>query len=233
MDHYQITQDESSDRFVDNVLVEEAFQAISNIYLNKISETYYAVGEYILERFFEGNIEFARNKSGKNINSFYALEMKFNPKNKEKRIPSKSWIYNAINLVVDRHDMNKSTSYQRLSISHKIELLPIKDLAKKEQLSELIIKYNLSVQKTRKSIYSTKIHHKKGLLSLISQPELLYTDDYKEICSIKNLRKIDEQKREKTLQKARHKLEKIQTELDERKVWVKNLKKLVKEIEKL
>lgn len=219
-------------------LITSAFDEIRNIYLNKTHETVYALGECILKHFYAGNIENIRNNTptdGKSLNKL-TRECEANIEGL-----SRAWLYASANLLVDRNDMKDCHEYQQLSVSHKFHLLQIHEIEEKKNLAVQIFKEDLSVRKTieLKSQYliehdtgddkdSGKKPRKKTLRSLIKQPHLLATPEYKDIKSSDSIQALKEEEKKAILGDAEIQLGKIKKSLDKYKVGKQQLESLIK-----
>lgn len=145
-------------------LVEEAFNRIKDIYFSHAQQVYQEVANYLIETFFNNDIDLVRKRSPAKdkINSFNKLIQRL--KDEDARLPKRSWLYNAIGLHLDAHDLNDSDlvhTYGQLSVSHKVQLLAIRDLDQKKELIGEISEKGYSVRSLQKRI--TELKPKKPL----------------------------------------------------------------------
>lgn len=129
------------------VSVDKSFSDIRDIFLDHYHNALIEVGHYLLENFFDGDIERVRTMIPVHGESFYQLIEMVQADSGSS--PSKSWLYNSIKLLVDEHDLRDFQTYGNLPISHKIELLPVKDSNNKKILITDTYKNNYSVRQLR------------------------------------------------------------------------------------
>jgi succinate dehydrogenase/fumarate reductase-like Fe-S protein len=70
-------------------------------------------------------------------------------------LPKKTWLYNSLGLLVDKDDLVNTDTFQtygNLSMSHRIQLLPIDDLEQKKELIVEIEEKNYSVRDLHKRV---------------------------------------------------------------------------------
>ena len=72
------------------------------------------------------------------------------------KAPSKSWIYNAVNLAIDCEDYKSIKHYEKLLLSHKILLFPISDRRIKEYLIKEIALGSYTVSQLKDRIAEIK-----------------------------------------------------------------------------
>lgn len=211
----------------DNELVEKAYQNLFEIFSSHYENAMKDAGKYILENFYDNNIELARKKKSPNKESLNQLIARFQSGSRD--TPSKSWVYNSVALLVQSHDFKNDgpksfQTYGKISLSHKISLLPVTDMGAKKQLIQAVIKDNLSVRaleelKAKKKIKSER---KVSLLSLLNHPEKMIREDASQYTDLNAL--IQEQPEK--LKKYRAKTEKKKEEFEQR------FKDLAEELEK-
>lgn len=231
--------EKTSGKYNDN-LITLAFDEIKNIYYKKTHETVYTLGECILRHFYAGDIENIRNNTptdGKSLNKL-TRECEANIEGL-----SRAWLYASSNLLVDRYDMKDCSEYQQLSVSHKFHLLQIHDIEKKISFAIQIFKDDLSVRKTIELLSQYLIEHdtgdnkdsgkktrRKTLRSLIKQPHLLASPEYKDTKSNDAIQALKGEEKKSILDDAEIQLENIEKSLEKNKIGKQQLESLIKKL---
>ncbi|MFZ0450129.1 MAG: hypothetical protein WAL98_12880, partial [Desulfatiglandaceae bacterium] len=203
----------------DTDLVDQAYQHLAEIFSRHYENAIMEAGQYLIDKFYGGDIEKARKKEPINGESFFQLTSRLHPR--EDGGPSKSWVYNAIKLVVESHDLKDFHTYGKLNLSHKILLLPINDRKQKEQLIDEAVKKDLTVVQFReeiakvKSAKSKRTGATKGLKRIIGNPEILFNDEYKPATEMESLLEHDIDNLKDLLKRAQTKKIEIERELKE------------------
>jgi len=231
------------DGLVDNDLVEKAYTKISNIFYKKFEHAIMKSGRYLLKEFYDNKIELARAGNPSKSGSLNRLIQKL--RNTSPDSPSKSWIYNSIGLVVQEFDVKKMghdcfQTYGKLSISHKILLLPIADKEKKDLINKAFNE-KLSVRKLNKAMKELKLNDEEdNLLTILNNPAKLSSE--------KNIKKIDIESLEKesleNLNRLKNEAIKRRQEINEKHIkynekikkhtlYLSNFDKLVSNIDKV
>ena len=135
-------------------LVEEAGIKLTEIISHHYENAMIEAGNYIVKTFFDNDIERARKKQATKEKSLHQLILFL--QNQKNNAPSKSWLYNAVNLAVDSSDYQKYHMYAKLMLSHKIELLPISHHGLKKQLIKETVENKLSVSQLKDRIVQVK-----------------------------------------------------------------------------
>jgi len=138
---------------VNNELVHGAYQNLADMVSHHFESAMEVVGEYLLEFFFDHDIELLRTKKPSQKESFNQLINQI--ENKSSIIPSKSWIYQSMELVVQSHDLSKKgfkiyRMYGEISLNHKLSLLTTNNLDTKIKLIKEIINKNFSDSDVKK-----------------------------------------------------------------------------------
>ena len=149
----------------DVVLVETAVIKIANMYItnhNHNITTMLGIGEYLIKEFYGNNPNRAKlKKEAVKEESLKSVIKQLRLKGED--TPSKSWLYNTINLAVDHKSLEGVHSYGLLPISSKILLLPLKDDTLKTKLADEAINNKLSVGAFRKIVNEHKDPKKRGI----------------------------------------------------------------------
>jgi hypothetical protein len=151
----------------DETLVQTAYNKLAQVFSKNYERALMEAGQYIVRTFYGGEvgiedeaydenlvldqetIENARNKQSPEKTSLNKLIEKIEG-DKTSSTPSRSWIINAVNLIVQDYDIKKLDqdydikkkseslvhSYGQLLLSHKVCLLKVKDLTNKQELIE-------------------------------------------------------------------------------------------------
>jgi hypothetical protein len=166
-------------------LIDETIVSIRNIYKDGISTTITKIGEIIFEKIYGNDLDcFSNDKIlMKKHSNKWSIFKKLSEKSNELAergdyLPKKTFLYNAVRLVIDQKLLSDSLEYKGLSISHKIELLPIADKDLKLAAIKEIQSQNLSVREVRKRVSSLqeKRVKKTSISYYINNPEKIEND---------------------------------------------------------
>lgn len=198
---------------IDQQLISTALQEIATIHHTKSHEVVYEIGECLCRYFYDNDVERIRNNKpvhGKSLNKLIS-----ECGNKIDGL-SRAWMYVAVNLLVDRKDLQDNESYEKLSVSHKHVLLQISGIEAKEELIKQITTNNLSVRKTirLKDKYLeenpvarvTKKKEKKTFNQVINQAYLLAEPQYRHFKSQRYLKKLTKKQQQELRGKLEDKL---------------------------
>ena len=133
-----------SETKADLELVQRAGQKLTEIVSKHYESAMLEAGRYIIKEFYNQDYDLARNKKPTRDKSLAQLIQYL--QSMGKGAPSKSWIYNAVNLAVDTYDNRYFSFYNHLMLSHKILLFPITDQTLKRELIKEIVKFNYTIQ---------------------------------------------------------------------------------------
>jgi predicted ribosome quality control (RQC) complex YloA/Tae2 family protein len=173
----------------DDDLVEAAYGELKKIFVKNYeaarSAAMLEAGKYIVETFYGDNYALAKvKKQAVKKKSLNQLIKKL--QDKSNGGPTKTWVYDAVGLAVDEHELKTFRTYGNISVSHKLKLLPVKDIETKKQLATETIDKNLSVRDL-----SARIKEMNGsnpeLKALIRQPTKLFSDEYEKYYSKESL----------------------------------------------
>lgn len=231
---------------VDHDLVERSYNEIFKIFSRHVEEAIIEVGQYLLDNFYGGDIERARYK--KKCLKRESLNQLINRlDNRSSYSPSKSWIYQAIGLVVQNEDIKKLGEdvfqmYGNLLVSHKVCLISIKSEyaeVKKKLIKETVEK-KLTVQqlKERKKELIPKNIWTAGLLSVVEDPKLLIQEGNEKILSlsflkdvpIENLEKV-KNKSANTCKKLKEAINKFTNDVKLHEQYIEHYQKLMEDLE--
>jgi len=141
---------------VDEDLVNEAYEKIERVVLDKMNSMMEEVGTYLLDAFFDGDQERAQNKNPTKTKSFSRLIDKLTDKHPS--FGKKSSLYNAINVAIDlkRFENAGLAEYKQLGLTQKVYLTHVKDFDKKAEIAKEAAESNLSTRATADRIAQTK-----------------------------------------------------------------------------
>lgn len=114
---------------VDDDILDRAVADLNAIYVTKGLETAVAIGEYVLDAFFDGDLTRARNTRKKHV-SFRALG------NRVDLLVSYSFISNALG-VIEQIELLPGDVVRALTLTHHKLLLPVRDLGTKVKLARM------------------------------------------------------------------------------------------------
>ncbi len=232
---------------VDHPLVETAYQKLSQVFSKNYEQALMEAGQYLVRIFYGGEegiedlaydkdlvlsqetIENARNNQSPKKISLNKLIEKIEG-DKTSSTPSRSWIINAVNLIVQDYDIKKELkplvhTYKQLLLSHKVALLKLKDLTKKQELIEEEAKNPSTVkdfiQKVQK-LMPPSPDKPLSLPSLLKKPDELMKEENAEKLSLEALKSTQARTLEKlkTITDSQHK--NIETEIENLKQDLEN-----------
>jgi hypothetical protein len=172
-------------------LVDRAYRTLGEIFSKHFESAMMDAGRFIIKEFYGGDSERARRKEATKVHSLNELIRKLH--SRDANSPSKSWVYNAVNLVVDSNDFSGFHTYGKLLLSHKILLLPIANTDTKKELIREIVDKKYTIEKLRERISEIKAgkavspQRQMSLLRAVRNPEVVFSDDYSEAISTESL----------------------------------------------
>jgi len=209
----------------EKALIDETILKIKGIINNSAISLMEEVGELLINNFFDSDYEQARKIQVNNDNTskaqiFRVFIEKSGIKDDDDKCLKKTWLYNAINIALDKHFLEKSEHYDlymNLTVSHKIELIPDKN-EDKIKFAQDIVKNKWSVRQLReaKKNKAGTSTYTPGLITYALHPEKIDDVDEIEI-------KIGKEKKEIVLKKANATIDKLKLEISNLN---RNLKKL-------
>lgn len=129
---------------IDQALVERAVCELNHIYTTKALQTACLIGEYVIDRFFGGDVEASRRDSCEHA-SFRALT-----KREDLRFSS-TYLWTAVAVVGQLRELPEELA-QCLPLSHHRLLLPVKDASVKVALARIAVKQSLSKRDLEREI---------------------------------------------------------------------------------
>lgn len=191
------------------------------------------VGEVLITNFFDGNPELARegiNGSGQNTSKaqvFRTFIETIGSEGNQGKFAQKTWLYNSIKIVIDKRELENQPGYDKykqLSISQKIELLPLQTPEEKIKLAQQAAENKWSVRQLREAMGEKLSAKPPSLLSLALHPE--------KIQDIKSIPIKSGKIKEKFLEKVGVTTERIEHEIATLQESLVKLKQLKERVEK-
>jgi len=135
---------------------------LNQIYTTKALQTACLIGEYVISRFFGGEVEAFRRDSCKHA-SFRALskrvDLRFSP----------TYLWTAVAVVGQLRELPEDLA-QCLPLSHHRLLLPLKDATVKVALARLAVEYSLSKRELKREIGQLVGGQAKGAKRALNVP---------------------------------------------------------------
>jgi len=136
--------------------VEKAYQHLKGIFVEHFQNAMIEVGQYLIDQFYNGDYEKAQQKQFTENKSLAKLIKRIQQDaHKKGDAPSRTWIYDAVNLAIDQHLFEQKmlpSVYGQLGHSHKVNLTYAPNNLIKGQLAEETVDKKLTVAKLRKRI---------------------------------------------------------------------------------
>jgi len=128
----------------------KAFEQIKDIFNKHFHNAMLDAGRLIVNEFYGGSFTKAMRKEPEHEGSLRQLILMLQQNKTE--APSKTWVYDAVNLAVDEHRLSGFRTYGKIGHSHKVLLTHVSDLEKKKQLVEETARERFSVALLRERI---------------------------------------------------------------------------------
>ena len=154
----------------DDALVNRAYETLTVIIGKHFSLAMEEVGEYLIKEFYGGKYKLVHDGKPKKKESLNRLIEKL--QQADDGAPSKTWIYNSINLVADKRHFEEIefVEYKNLGLSHKVYLTHVSNLDEKKKLIIETIKNKYTVEQLKKRIAALK-KEKPRLIDFLNMPE--------------------------------------------------------------
>jgi len=145
----------------DDPKVEEAYQYLKGIFVEHFHDAMLDAGKYIVKQFYDDDYVQAQKKEFTKNKSLAKLIKRIQQDAQKKGdSPSRSWVYEAVNLAVDNDlfEQKKLPSvYRQLGHSHKVNLTNAPNDEVKRLLIEETVDENYTVAKLRERIREEKL----------------------------------------------------------------------------
>jgi len=217
----------------DDDLVAAAYSELKNIFVKRYEEArnraMLDAGNYIIATFYDRNYQLAKNKKqAAKKKSLHRLIKKLQAQPGD--TPAKTWIYDAVGLAVDEHELESFQTYGKISVSHKLKLLKVKDLETKKQLISETVARPLSVRQLAQRV-KEKIEGEPQLDDLIRQPDRLFSKEYAHWYSQQSLAALEPKKRAAIKKRINRYTSKIQGEIARQQQYLEQYKKILSRLE--
>lgn len=138
-------------------LVEEAVRWINNIFKSNIINTYIEIGNYILEQFFDNDPKKAQSFNPHKESSFKRLS------ERQDLLISRNSLYRAVQVAIQEKHLATLSEMNRLNYTHRLALLPLKDIEKKQELVVLAVEEKLTSSELGKKVKEARKGEKSGV----------------------------------------------------------------------
>jgi hypothetical protein len=109
----------------DEKLVSETYEYLKGVVQRHFHRAMLEAGTYIIKKFFDSDFKRAQNpRTATKIHSLNELIRRLQGNGGNG--PSKTWIYNAVKLAVDEHQLKGFSVYGKLGLSHKVYLTHVR-----------------------------------------------------------------------------------------------------------
>ena len=189
---------------IDEALVKEACEEITSIFSKHIETAIRETGGYLIRKFFDDDYEKAREKkkeaSSPKGSSLRQVFMNFKESGAGK--PSQSWLYQAIDYVIQEKDLENELGhgkneavlgkFNKLLVSHKVTLLSVKDVQNKIKIIEDADPDNITVKQLKDIIVEKGFRPQRsiGILTIVKNPTA-YEEIWEEKFNEDALKKLD------------------------------------------
>ena len=170
-------------------------------------------GRYIIEKFYGNDYQKARENKRTADGSLRQLILLLQENSGD--APSKTWVYDAVNLAVDEHLLSDFRTYGNIGHSHKVLLTHVPDLKRKKSLVEETADKNYSVVRLRERIKATNPNARTNItLDKIPNDKTLAKLGKKKLGNLRN--KLDKRilEYEKALEKYKADKERVEKLID-------------------
>lgn len=222
---------------VDKEMVQKAVSQIKFILIENFGNASYQVVDYLLENFFDGNIDNLKTKKLDAHKSFQSLLEEL----QDETGKSKAWLYEAIKLWLDREyfkglDQTTNDQYLQLSISHRALLLKVSDLEEKKKYSKEFCVNKITYKDAKKLVRGKSPDTEYSNLNrIINHFEEFDEESFKEKAGKRNLKtlyeKLIETQQFEIVKKANARVEAIEAQVREKQDSLARAKSLKKQLD--
>lgn len=210
-------------------LVEEAHAKLAGIFFSHYQNALLEAGQYIIDTFYDGNIELARQKKPTKALSHTQLIKRLQEQKED--APKRSWFFNAINLVIQEHDFSTIQALGQLSTTHKLLLLSVPNPVQKQCLAEESVEKGYTSRQFAEAIRKSKKQRNKTLISYIKKPEELFSDDHCHLYSKDALGQVAPKKLKTIKKRIAEQTEELLAAIDEQQQYIEQYKTLIEAID--
>lgn len=141
-------------------LILDAYDFVVGRFRKYVDQSMFEVGTYLIETFFDGDIELARNP--RNIKSNKSFHQLIHMIQKHNAHPKRSWLYLSLRYVAAEYDHKDLPAYAKLYRSHKLALVRLDKFPKgKIALIEESVEEDYSCRQLLKRINEVKSQHRQ------------------------------------------------------------------------
>lgn len=204
----------------DNKLVDEAVAWIRNTAFESIRKTSVEVGDYILKKFFDDDIELARSKNPYKNASFRALADRCGTTD----FPvSKTWLNNAVGVaIMTRQLPSTKSAFKALAPALQETLLPLKDPERVEKVAQKVVEGEYTVRQARKAVAQERARTTKDdgrgrrptptIMKTLNRSLKLFTfGDGKRAFTKADVEELDDDQKKDAIKSAEALIEKVKT----------------------
>lgn len=207
-------------------IVDDTICEIKRIVQDATVSTMEKVGNIIISNIFDNVPEAACEINHRGSNSpkaklFRSFTERVGKDKGEVLLPQKTWLYNAVNLALDKKLLDGKPGYEKykkLSRSKKIELIPLEKAEQKLEWADKIATKKLSVRQLREALGKPVANNHYGLIS--------YANDPTKIVDVGAIKPVGGKKRQKFLELAQKRIPEIEAEIKTLQEGLDKLKKL-------
>ncbi|EKD44263.1 MAG: hypothetical protein ACD_71C00192G0005 [uncultured bacterium (gcode 4)] len=230
-DLHEIILDYQNMPEIDQSTIDKTIYEISEILEEAASSTHEKVGQIIFLNIFEQDFQAAEEiNNPKSTNSkaklFLILENQITEQSKDKNLPKKTWLYNSVNLMLDKKHIENTPVkelYSNMNVSKRIELLRVKNIQDKIDLINKYSNKNSSVRDLRAEIGKETTTKSNGLLTYIKDPT--------KITNVDDIKLVGGKKKEVAIQLGKDAVESLTKEIQLKQKGLDNLSKLISRLE--
>ena len=160
---------EQPEEKADDELVDRAFNFLKGIFLKHFDGAMLEAGRFLIQEFYGDSYDNARQGKRIKKESLNKLNERLH---KVGHAPKKTWIYDAVKLAVDAHDLKGFSVYGKLGHSHRVLLTRAQEIEIKKQLAEETVNQNYTAAQLRERINEVKNGDKLRIDHILTRKEL-------------------------------------------------------------
>ena len=213
----------------DDTLVEMAYSKLAGIFFSHYQNALLEAGQYIITTFYDNDIERARLK--KPVKELSYTQLIEHLQEKKEDSPRKSWLFNAVNLVIQEHDFASVQALGQLPTTQKILLLPVSDRDLKHRLAKEASEKKFTTRQLAEAIKKSKPEPKETLLSYIKKPEELFSEEHANMCSKESLEALTPKARAAIKKNINSEIQKVKEQITCQQEYLKRYAELASDLE--
>lgn len=131
---------------IDQEMVEESVRHIRTVLALTVYKGAMEIGDYVLDRFFDGDVRLVGSKNPRKSASFRSLVERCGTAD----LPiSKTWLHSAVGIAVVRRSLPSATAFKELTPTHQSILLVLRNPDRIETLAQRAVSEKLTVRALR------------------------------------------------------------------------------------